>query len=138
MSALDPSYQTHRILLIDDNPVDRTYVDKILTKNGFKVILAENGETGIAAARQEIPDLILLDILLPHISGIEVCKKLKDDQTIKHIPVVFFSNIDAPKSFMNIESYGAVDFISKSVSPVDLVMHIKMAINRNPRSHHNS
>ena len=121
-----------RILFVDDSIVDRTYVDKILTKNGFEVILAEDGDSGIAAAQKEIPDLILLDILLPHISGIEVCKKIKEDKSIQHIPIVFFTNVDAPRSFFNFQSYGAVDFIPKSISPVDLVMKIKLALRRNP------
>ena len=135
---INPSGRGHRILFIDDNPVDRAYVEKILTKNGFVVILAEDGEKGIELTRKEIPDLILLDILLPHVSGIEICKKIKEDKSIKHIPIIFFSNIDAPKSFFNIQSYGAVDFISKSVAPADLVMKIKMAVNLNPNSHHES
>ena len=123
----------YRILFVDDNIVDRTYVEKILIKNGFDVFLAEDGGAGIAMAQEEIPDLILLDILLPHISGIEVCKKIKQDKNIEHIPVIFFTNVDAPRSFLNFQSYGAVDFIPKSISPVDLIMKIKLALRRNPR-----
>ena len=121
------------VLFIDDSPVDRAYIDKILTRNGFKVLLAENGIDGIKLAKQEMPDLILLDILLPKVSGIEISKQIKQDPGIEHIPIVFFTTLDAPRGFVNFSDYGAVGFIPKSISTVDLIRQVKLALNRNPK-----
>ena len=133
--APNPYEKIPLILFIDDNPVDRAYVDKILTRNGFKVILAEDGPDGVKMAHKEIPDLILLDILLPKVSGIEISKQIKEDPAIAHIPVVFFTTLDAPRGFVNFSDYGAVGFIPKSISTVDLIRQIKLALNRNPKLH---
>ena len=64
-----------KILFIDDNPVDRTLISRLLSKYEFTVILAEDGTVGLRKSLEEKIDLILLDILLPGISGIELCKK---------------------------------------------------------------
>ena len=75
------------VLFIDDSPVDRTYIQGVLVNNGFNLLLAEDGPEGIKMARDQQPGLILLDILLPKVSGIEVCKRIKADPAIKHIPI---------------------------------------------------
>ena len=121
------------ILFIDDSPVDRAYIDKILTRNGFKVFLAEDGSQGVKMAHEKMPDLILLDILLPKVSGIEISKQIKADTDIQHIPVVFFTTVDAPRGFVNYGDYGAVGFIPKSITTVDLIRQIRLALNRNPK-----
>ena len=65
------------ILFVDDNPVDRTLISRLLSKYEFDVLLAEDGPAGLRMAQENKLDLILLDILLPGISGIELCKKFK-------------------------------------------------------------
>jgi DNA-binding response OmpR family regulator len=110
-----------RILFIDDNPVDRALINKILTKYDFHVLLAEDGTQGLKMALEEKPDLILLDILLPHISGIELCKKFKNDPTIQHIPVIFYTSISTPKNLIVYSSYGAQDYIQKTTPPEELI-----------------
>ena len=131
----NPNEKIPVILFIDDNPVDRAYVEKILTRNGFKVLLAEDGPDGVKMAHKELPDLILLDILLPKVSGIEISKQMKQDPAIAHIPVVFFTTLDAPRGFVNFADYGAVGFIPKSISSVDLIRQVKLSLNRNPKFH---
>ncbi len=116
------------ILFVDDNPVDRAYIEGILTHHGFELFLAENGEEAMKIARDKRPDLILLDILLPHVSGIEVCKKMKADAAIKGIPVIFFTSIETPKNLINYAGYGAVDYLHKSIPTEILVEQIRSAI----------
>ena len=82
----------------------------------------------MAVARAKKPDLILLDILLPHVSGIEVCKQMKADPLVKDIPIIFFTSIDTPKNLINYAGYGAVDYLHKSIPPVILVEQIRSAI----------
>jgi len=116
---------TKTILFIDDNPVDRTLMDRLLSKNNYKVLLAANAKDGLALAEENNPDLILLDILLPGISGIEVCKKLKSKAITSSIPVVFYTSIDTPKHLIDYTSYGAVDYIQKTTPSEELIRQIK-------------
>ncbi len=116
------------ILFIDDNPVDRVLMDRLLTKCNFNVLLAPSAKEGMELAEEHVPDLILLDILLPGISGIEVCKKLKKKELTKDIPVIFYTSIDTPKHLIDYQSYGAVDYIQKTM-PLDvLIKQIKAAL----------
>jgi DNA-binding response OmpR family regulator len=117
-----------KILFIDDNPVDRTLIERLLTKNDFIVFLADNSKDGLRIAEEDKPDLILLDILLPGISGIEMCKKLKTKVGTSNIPVIFYTSIDTPKHLIDYESYGAIDYIQKTDPPEVLIKHIKYAL----------
>lgn len=113
------------ILFIDDNPVDRTLISRLLTKTDFHVLLAEDGIKGLKMAQEEKPDLILLDILLPHISGIELCKKLKNNPLTQDVPVIFYTSIDTPKHLIDYTSYGAQDYIQKTMPQEELIAAIK-------------
>ena len=117
------------ILFIDDNPVDRTLMDRLLRNHGFQVLLAPNAEDGLDLAKDKAPDLILLDILLPGISGIEVCKKLKNNPITKAIPVIFYTSIDTPKHLIDYRSYGAIDYVQKTTLPEILIGQIKNVLN---------
>jgi len=118
------------ILFIDDNPVDRTLIKRLLSKYDFDVILAENGLEGLEIAKEKKPDLILLDILLPHISGIELCKKLKGSPVTHDIPVIFYTSIDTPKHLIDYASYGAVDYIQKTMPPGQLIVAIREVLHK--------
>lgn len=116
------------ILFVDDSPVDRALIQKVLPKFGFQVIVAENGERGMSLAEEKKPALILLDVILPRTSGVEICRKLKSNAAIKDIPVIFFSAIELPKEFINFESAGAVDFVSKRHAPSEIATRIAKAL----------
>ncbi len=113
------------ILFIDDNPVDRTLISRLLSKYEFNVLLAEDGPGGLQMAQENKLDIILLDILLPGISGIELCKKLKGNQVTQHIPVIFYTSIDTPKELIDYTSYGARDYIQKTTPPEELMASIR-------------
>ncbi len=115
-------------MFIDDNPVDRTLISKLLTKYDFYVLLAEDGTAGLRMAQEGKPDLVLLDILLPGISGIELCKKLKKSLATRDIPVIFYTSIDTPKHLIDYASYGAQDYIQKTTPPEDLIAAIKSVL----------
>jgi len=87
--------------------------------------LADEGNSGLKIALEIIPDLILLDILLPGISGIELCKKLKQNPNTQNIPIIFYTSIDTPKELIDFSSYGARDYIQKTMPPEQLVASIK-------------
>ncbi len=113
------------ILFIDDNPLDRASINDLLTKHDFYVLLAEDGPRGLKMAQEEKPDMILLDILLPHISGIELCKEFKKNQATRDIPVIFYTSLDTPKHLIDYTSYGAQDYIPKTMPPEELVAEIR-------------
>ena len=120
--------ENYSILFIDDSEMDRRFIERIFTKRNFRVFLSADGEAGLEAAAKEKPDLILLDIVLPGISGIEVCKKLKKDEKTKDIPVVFLTGMDTPKNLIDCYEYGAEDFLNKSIHPKALISQVEQVI----------
>src|SRR6476661_1095700 len=82
--------EKHRILIIEDNADTRRFLEAMLSRE-FEVISAENGVIGIDYARNKAPDLILLDIMLPILSGYDACSLLKKDERTRRIPIIFLS-----------------------------------------------
>ena len=121
-------FKNRLILYIEDKEVDRRLVEKTLIKKDYRVILASDGETGLKMAQTEKPDLILLDVILPGMSGLEVYKRLKKDPETKRIPVVFLTGMDTPKNLIDCYEYGAEDFLSKSISPRLLVHQLELTL----------
>lgn len=83
------------ILIVDDTPDNIRFLSSLLVKKGYKVRKALNGHMALIAARTLTPDLILLDINMPEMDGYEVCRRLKQDEAIASIPVIFLSAWDA-------------------------------------------
>lgn len=87
------------ILSVDDDPDIVTSVETIIEETGHNAITATNGEEGLATVREEKPDLIIMDVLMPKQSGIKMYRELKTDETLKHIPVIIHSGI-AKRTFL--------------------------------------
>jgi len=115
-----------KILLIEDEPVlARMYRDKF-TQAGFEVFLAFEIKDGLALAKKEKPDLILLDILLPRENGIAFLTRLKKDPKISSIPVVAFSNYDDPETKREALKLGVKDYLIKTdYTPQEIIEKIK-------------
>ncbi|MDJ0681733.1 MAG: PleD family two-component system response regulator [Xenococcaceae cyanobacterium MO_167.B52] len=101
------------ILVIDDRPENLRLLSVMLTKKGYTVRKAINGDLGIRAAYAVTPDIILLDINMPNIDGYEVCKKLKANAQTKQVPVIFVSALDETLDKVKAFHYGASDYITK-------------------------
>lgn len=80
-----------KVLLVDDEPDIRTIVSARLAALGFEVLVAQDGQEGLALARKEAPSAVLLDLMLPKLDGYKVCRMLKFDKAFEHIPVIIFS-----------------------------------------------
>ena len=93
-----------KILIVEDEPFLLELYDAKLTQEGFDAVKAGDGQAGLSLARLEMPDLILLDILMPKVDGYEMLKKLKADGKTKKIPVVIFSNLQKAQSLMKSSS----------------------------------
>jgi CheY-like chemotaxis protein len=102
-----------KILVIDDSRILRQAHQRALTKAGYEVIIASDGEEGLRIAREEDPDLILLDIMLPKIAGQDVLRTLKHDPRTRHVPVVVLSGLSRSNAAKLI-SEGAVEFVEKT------------------------
>ncbi|MGZ4779312.1 MAG: response regulator [Thermoanaerobaculia bacterium] len=76
------------ILIVEDNEMNRDMLSRRLERKGFKILIAVDGETGIDVAREQLPDLILMDMSLPVVDGWEATRRLKADGALKHIPVI--------------------------------------------------
>lgn len=113
-----------KILLIDDSPFICNIIETILTGEGYVVAIAHTGVDAIEVVRAETPDLILLDIILPRVSGYEICKILKENRLTKEIPIVFITSASDDKSVVNAFSAGGVDYISKPFKPVELLARV--------------
>lgn len=104
-----------RVLLVDDDPLlNRMYQTK-LSKDGYQVDIARNGEEAIAHAKKNKPDIILLDLMMPKMSGVETLKLLKKDSQLKKVPVLILTNLeDRSGDKKKAKQLGAVDYIVKS------------------------
>ncbi len=122
--------EKYRILIIEDNPDTRRFLEAMLSKE-FEVITAENGVIGIEFARNKAPDLILLDIVLPILSGYDACSLLKKDEKTKHIPVIFLSAKSSVTDITQGLSSGADDYIPKPFDYKELLARIHSRLRKN-------
>jgi len=102
-----------KILLIEDSRFQRIANERALVKAGYVVIQAGDGEEGLRVARKDIPDLVLLDMMLPKVSGLDVLRALKSDVLVKHIPVIVLSALGQGNE-TKLLNEGAAAFVTKS------------------------
>ncbi len=115
-----------KILLIDDDQALAILFGTTFRTEGFEVITAYDGKSGIEKAKQEKPDFILLDQILPDIKGNDVLKTVKSDPDTKAIPIALLSNFGQNELIQEAMSLGAVDYILKyQVEPKDLVIKVR-------------
>jgi two-component system phosphate regulon response regulator PhoB len=121
---------TDTILVVDDEEDIRELVRYNLTKGGFNVVTAASGEEGLSLAQEIKPCLIVLDIMLPGIDGLEVCRRLKSNAATRTIPVVIISALGEEKDVVAGLELGADDYVSKPFSPGVLLARVKSVIRR--------
>jgi CheY-like chemotaxis protein len=119
-----------RVLVADDDPVILRLIEVNLGLEGFEVETATGGEEAIAKAAQVDPDVILLDVMMPGVTGWDVAARLKADQVTAHIPVVFLSARTQDEDKRKGEELGVAAYVSKPFDPVDLVATIRQLAGR--------
>jgi DNA-binding response OmpR family regulator len=117
-----------KILVVDDEPHTVKMVESRLKANGFDVITAGNGKEGLEKAQKEIPDLILLDILMPEMNGHETLSRLKESAETKNIPVIMFTSKGQVEDVERSSYAGAVDYIIKPFDPIAMLDKIKKVL----------
>ncbi len=115
---------TESILLVDDNPTNLQVLFQTLDGAGCKLLIAKNGEIAISIAGKALPDLILLDIMMPGIDGYEVCRQLKSNAATSDIPVIFLSALGDTEDKVKGLQLGAVDYITKPFQPDEVIARV--------------
>ena len=121
---------SYTVLVIEDEPDIRDLIEFNLKKFDYNVLLANNGEKGLKDARSYEPDLILLDLMLPGIQGIDVCRVIKADQDIKNTPIIILSALGQEEDIVIGLESGADDYVSKPFSLEVLNARIKTVLRR--------
>lgn len=114
-----------KVLIIEDYPATSEMMANILRTEGIDVLTAADGTSGLEKAKQNKPDLILLDIMMPEMSGFEVCEKLKEDETTAKIPIIIVSVRAAEDNIKKGKSLGAIEYIPKPFDPFKLIEMVK-------------
>lgn len=108
------SAEARRVLVVEDDRFLRRACEASLRQRGFTVLIATDGAEGLQVARAEMPDLILLDMLMPKLTGLEVLRALKADQATRTIPVVILSNSSREQDIEEARRLGAADYLVKA------------------------
>ncbi|MDC0979787.1 response regulator transcription factor [Balneolaceae bacterium] len=118
------------ILVVDDERDLLDLIEYNLKKEGFKVLKAENGEEGISKAKEHKPDLILLDIMMPKMDGLEAVEIMRKDDDLKKTPIIFLTARSDEKTEIDGLNKGGDDYITKPISTTKLVSRIKAVLRR--------
>lgn len=113
------------IVIVDDTPDNLRLLATMLSDEGYRVRPSPNGEHALATVEKEIPDMILLDILMPRMDGYEVCRRLKADERFSHIPVIFISALNDVFDKVTAFTIGAVDYITKPFQVEEVLARVQ-------------
>ena len=122
--------QTPRVLVVEDEPAQREILAYNLTAEGFQVFQAEDGEEALLLVAEEAPDLILLDWMLPNVSGIEICRRLKSRSETRSVPIIMLSARSEEVDLVRGLETGADDYMVKPYSVVELVARVRTQLRR--------
>jgi DNA-binding response OmpR family regulator len=122
---------TKTILIVDDNPANRKVLAALLTNEGYNIGLASDGIKALNFVNKFHPDLILLDVMMPNMSGFEVCKKLKSDQFTSFIPIIFLTARTNMDDIVKGFELGGADYIAKPFNSIELLARINTHIEMN-------
>lgn len=120
-----------KVLLVDDEQDILDLIGFNLEKEGYEVFTANNGKSGLEIARKELPELILLDVMMPGMDGMETCREIRDDQRLKNVIVAFLTARNEDYSQIAGFDAGADDYIAKPIKPRVLVSRVKALLRRN-------
>ncbi|HCT41144.1 MAG TPA: two-component system response regulator [Moraxellaceae bacterium] len=113
-----------RILIVDDSPTETYRFREILEKHGHKVLEATNGADGVATARAELPDLVLMDVVMPGLNGFQATRQLSKGEDTAHIPIVIVTTKDQETDRVWGKRQGASDYLTKPVDEALLMQTI--------------
>lgn len=110
-----------RVLVVDDSPTERFFLTDLLRKNGYDVLIAENGEQGVSICKSEQPDLVLMDVVMPGLNGFQATRQLSRDPNTQKIPVILCTTKDQETDKVWGMRQGAVEYVVKPVVAEELL-----------------
>ena len=116
---------TNTILIVDDEPVGQEILGAMLMDEGYDVAFADNGKEALAKAAELVPDLILLDVMMPGMDGFGVCQRLRTDPVLAEVPIIMVTALDDRNSLLLGIEAGADDFISKPFDRIEMRTRVK-------------
>ena len=116
------------ILIVDDYPKNLQILGKMLKQEGYRTSVSQSGKGALTFAQKKQPDLILLDIMMPEMDGLEVCRRLKANFETRHIPVIFLTAKTETESVVSGFNAGGVDYVTKPFNAVELLARVKTQI----------
>ncbi len=117
-----------RVLIADDNPQGVELLEAFLAETDYEVTTAADGEETLDKVRQWQPDLILLDIMMPKISGFEVCKQVRSNPETSEMAILMITALDQPADIDRAVEVGADDFLTKPINKTELLLRVKSAL----------
>lgn len=117
-----------RVLIVDDSPTEVYILKNMLEKSGFQTLTANSGEEGVKKAREEKPDLILMDVVMPGLNGFQATRQISRDPETSAIPIIIVTTKDQETDKVWGLRQGAKDYITKPASERELIEKIKMAL----------
>ena len=112
------------VLIVDDIPENLALLHDALDESGYTVLVATNGESALQRARQSLPDVILLDAVMPGMDGFEVARRLKADFSTHHIPIVFMTGLTETEHVVAAFAAGGADYVTKPIRPAEVLARI--------------
>ncbi|MEE9316419.1 MAG: response regulator [bacterium] len=119
-----------KILIVEDDPTTVQLIEFLLKKNNFEVLIAYNGVEALQIAKKEKLDLILMDVMMPKMDGIEAIEKLKKDENTRDIPIIILSALGQEMDVMRGLQAGASSYIVKPFSPQELLAEINTKLTK--------
>ncbi len=118
-----------KILIIEDEKIICDLLERKLTREGYSVVITTNGIDGLVKMREDRPDIVLLDIIMPKMGGFEVMEEMNKDETLKDIPIIVVSNSGQPVEIDRIKKMGAKDWLIKTeFDPQEVLEKVKKQI----------
>ncbi len=116
------------VLIIDDSPTEAKAVTTILERNGFNVAWAKDAQEGLEKAKQIMPDLVLMDVVMPGMNGFQATRKISRDAELKHIPIIILTTKDQKTDMIWGQKQGAKAYIIKPATEAELIREINILL----------